>query len=192
MQTLIRPRPGLEMSPEEYERFALGDMGRGWELVDGRLREKPPTSIGHDYRSFDLAVFLTNHLPRDRYRVHHDSAKLERADRSYFIPDVAVTSPSGEIRLQTDPHDLNLHTDPALLVVEVWSPSTGDYDLETKIRAYQERGDLEIWRLHPFDRYLIAWRRQPDGSYTEETFHGGTLTPIALPEVTVTLDDYFV
>src|SRR5262245_11040104 len=128
------------MSPEEYEHLALGEAGRGWELVNGRLREKPSMSIAHEFMSYDLAVFLTNHLPRDRYRVHHDSAKLKRADRSYYIPDVAVTSPSGADLLRADPHALNLHVDPVLLVVEVRSPSTGDYDLETKIRAYQDRG----------------------------------------------------
>ena len=40
--------------------------------------------------------------------------------------------------------------DPLPLVAEVWSPSTGDYDIDTTAPVYQRRGDLEIWRIHPF------------------------------------------
>jgi len=77
------------------------------------------------------------------------------------------------------------------LVVEIWSPSTGDYDVETKLREYQRRGDLEIWRIHPYERTLIAWRRQADGSYTESAFSQGMVKPVALPNVTIDLDSLF-
>jgi Uma2 family endonuclease len=35
------------------------------------------------------------------------------------------------------------------LVVEVWSASTGDDDIEAKIPVCQARGDQEIWRIPP-------------------------------------------
>ena len=65
---------------------------------------------------------------------------------------------------------LEVYDQPLPLVVEVWSRSTGDYDVEEKLAVYQQRGDLEIWRIHPYERTLTAWRRLPDGSY-EETIH---------------------
>jgi Uma2 family endonuclease len=76
-------------------------------------------------------------------------------------------------------------------VVEVWSPSTGGYDIDAKIPEYRRRGDLEIWRLHPFEKTLAAWRRQPDGSYTELILQGGTVQAVALPNVTIDLDALF-
>jgi Uma2 family endonuclease len=77
-------------------------------------------------------------------------------------------------------------------VVEVWSPTTGNYDLETKLGEYQRRGDREIWLIHPYDRTLTTWRRQPDGSYAESHHdHGGTVQPTALPGVTIDLDALF-
>jgi len=93
--------------------------------------------------------------------------------------------------LRDRPDVLEAYEAPLPLVVEVWSPSTGNYDIEEKLREYQRRGDLEIWRIHPFERTLIAWRRQPDGSYTESHYAGGTIQPIALPNVTVDLNALF-
>jgi Uma2 family endonuclease len=50
-------------------------------------------------------------------------------------------------RLRGD--ELELYVEPLPLVVEVWSPSTGQYDVDEKLPEYQRRGDLEIWRFHP-------------------------------------------
>jgi Uma2 family endonuclease len=73
----------------------------------------------------------------------------------------------------------------------VWSPSTGDYDVDTKIPVYQRRGDLEIWRIHPYERTVTRWVRQADGSY-EETNHDGGIIPLsALSAVTIDLDALF-
>jgi Uma2 family endonuclease len=74
------------------------------------------------------------------------------------------------------------------LVVEVWSPSTGHYDVATKLKGYRERGDTEIWFIHPYERTLTAWRRQPDGSYVEETHRGGVVAVASLPGVVIDLD----
>ena len=76
-------------------------------------------------------------------------------------------------------------------MVEVWSPSTGDYDVDAKLPVYQQRGDLEIWRIHSYERTLTARRRQPDGSYEETIHRGGIVTPVALPGVTIDLETLF-
>ncbi len=73
----------------------------------------------------------------------------------------------------------------------MWSPSTGSFDVEVKLREYQRRGDFEIWRVHPFERTLTAWRRQPDGSYLESLHRGGTIDPVGLSGVRIDLDALF-
>jgi Uma2 family endonuclease len=80
------------------------------------------------------------------------------------MPDLMVvpTAYSEEIR---DRPVLAIFSDPLPLVVEIWSPSTGDYDVDAKVPVYQQRGDQEIWRIHPYERTLTSWQRQPDGSY---------------------------
>ena len=88
-----------------------------------------------------------------------------------------------------DPHALDVFAEPLPLVVEIWSPSTGSYDLETKIRGYQKRCDREIWRIHPYDRSLTGWRRTPDGQYVAAAHQGGRVAAVALPNVVVDLDE---
>jgi Uma2 family endonuclease len=66
-----------------------------------------------------------------------------------------------------NPRLFNAFAEPLPLVVEIWSRSTVDYDMAAKLPIYRERDDLEIWFFHPYERTLAAWRKQPDGSYSE-------------------------
>ena len=87
-----------------------------------------------------------------------------------------------------DPQAFNAFAEPLPLVVEIWSRSTGDYDIATKLPGYRERGDAEIWFIHPYERTLTAWRRQPDGSYTEDLIRGGSISAVSLPGVVIDID----
>ena len=46
-------------------------------------------------------------------------------------------------------------------------------------------------RVHPYEHTLTAWRRQPDGSYTETLYTGRKVQPMALPNVTIDPDALF-
>ena len=188
----VKPHEGMALSAEQYEHLILGNPDETWELVDGRLREKPLMSMAHGDAGVELVVGLRTQLDRREFRVSFNHARLKRTDRSYFVPDVVVTRVADFTGDRSSPRAVDAHTAPALLVVEIWSPSTGDYDIEEKLPMYRARGDLEIWWLHPFGRTLSAWRRQPDGTYAETVHHGGTITPAELPHVTIDLDALFV
>lgn len=95
------------------------------------------------------------------------------------------------LRGRLAPGQLEVYEEPLPLVVEVWSPSTGEYDVDTKLREYQLRGDAAIWRLHPVEHTLTAWRRQPDGSYGEALYREGIIEPVALPGVRIELAALF-
>jgi hypothetical protein len=47
---------------------------------------------------------------------------------------------------------------------------------------------LEIRRIHPYERTLTSWQRQPDGSYQEAMHRGGSVMSSGLPGVTIDLD----
>ena len=175
------------ISNEAYERLALAESDRKWELANGALREKPPMTFEHNWLGQKLAFMLMAQLDWSVYQVRSDSGRIRRPNSTYFIPDVFVllTEYTRPFRHRDD--ILEVFDQPMPLVVEVWSPSTGNYDIKEKLAAYKHRGDLEIWSIQPYERRLTAWRRQPDGSYDEETFGEGSIEPVALPNVTIDL-----
>jgi Uma2 family endonuclease len=180
-----------KMSEETYRRFALGDPQGQWELHHGLLREKPGMSVEHGDVMMHLVELLLNQLDRNAFRVRAHHARLRRSADTYYVPDVAVI-PTGIMQaLRERPGSLDAYADPLPLVIEIWSPSTGGYDINEKLPDYQRRGDLEIWRIHPYERTLTAWRRRTDGAYTESVYRGGIVRPESLPGVVIDLDVLF-
>jgi Uma2 family endonuclease len=176
------------ISEQAYRELALNDPDALWELWDGVLVEKPLMSMKHDNVSFYLAFALANQLDRGAYRVNVNGGKTRHTPRNYFIPDVVVIPAALQLPFEDDPRAFNAFAEPLPLVVEVWSPSTGAYDVATKLRGYRERGDAEIWFIHPYERTLTAWRRQPDGTYREDLYRGGLISVVSLPGVTIDFD----
>lgn len=148
-------------------------------------------SFSHNNVITELSYFLRHQLAPDQFLVRIEGARLRRDDETVYIPDLVVVRYDQAAPLMGKPRPLEIYTDPVLLVVEVWSPSTGEIDLREKVPVYQQRGDLEIWHLHPFDRTLTAWRRQSDGSYAQTTYRSGAVEPATIPGVVIALDALF-
>jgi len=170
----------------EYRKLALDDGDETWELWDGVPVAKPAMSAKHNDAASLLGHLFWDQLDWDAYVVRVDAPRTRINPRNYFVPDVAVVPVIYAARLE--PLELEVYAEPLPLVVEVWSPSTGGYDQGAKLRAYMERGDEEIWLLHPYERTLRASRRQPDGSYAETLYTGGVVPVASLPGVAIDLD----
>ena len=149
--------------------------------VCGHLRSKPATTAEHNGVIEALNYALKRQLDRARYLVPTHTARLRISTCTYFVPDLFVLPRIFQRRLREHPGTFEVYDDPMPLVAEVWSPSTGDYDVEEKLREYQRRGDIEIWRIRPYEQSLTTWRLQPNGSYVEAVYRGGSVEPIALP-----------
>lgn len=176
---------------DDFEQYVLQHPDRKWELYDGSVREKPQVASEHNDAMVYLGSDLARQLDRRVYRVRINSSHIQRNSDSFFIPDVCVLS-SDEFRKRLGhPDRLEMYDMPLFLVVELWSKSTGPYDVNTKIPEYKSRGDLEIWRLHPYERTLTAWRRNQAGTYDEAHYSGGLVTVASLPNVVVDLDALF-
>jgi len=181
----------MVVTARTFEDFALADPDRNWELHRGRLREKPGMSAKHNWTMFELGYQLRRQLDQRQFQVRVNAAHLHRPAATYYIPDVVVLPTALVQPFWEEQNLLEVYREPLPLVVEVWSPSTGDYDVDEKLPEYMARGDAEIWRLHPFARALKAWRRQPDGTYTLTEYTGGIVYPVALPSVAIDLDALF-
>jgi len=178
------------MSVEDYERFVLSGAEGAWELHDGLLREKPGMGWEHGVIPVLLGHLLLLQLDRTQFQVVTE-LRVRRPRATVFLPDLMVIPTSLGRAFRGRPGTLAIFADPLPLIVEAWSPSTGDYDTDAKLPVYQQRGDLEIWRIHPYERTLTAWVRQPDGSYQETLYREGSVSPAALPRVTIDLDALF-
>jgi Uma2 family endonuclease len=181
----------MPVSEATCERVALEDPGGGWELVCGRLRSKPAMTTEHNDVIDALDHEFQRQLDRTEYLIRSNTGRLRISTGTYYVPDLFVLPRTLQRRLRQRPGTFEVYDEPMPQVVEVWSPSTGDYDVEEKLREYQRRGDIEIWRIHPYERTLTAWRRQPDGAYAETAYLGGSVEPVALPGVTIELERLF-
>ena len=132
---------------------------------------------------------IQRQLPFSEFQVGQEGGRVALPSGSHYVPDLVVI-PHQLAQLQLRDRGLETFSKPLPLVVEIWSKSTGAYDVEEKLVEYQRRGDLEIWRIHPYEFTLTSWVRQEDGSYLERVLTSGSITCAALP-VTISLDDLF-
>ena len=179
----------MPVSEATYQQVALEDPESKWELHCGQLRRKPSMTMPHNTLQDELVFVLKLALPRDRFEVR-SAARARRNEQHSYVPDAMVIPIEAWRRYRRSP-DLESYSEPLPLVVEIWSRSTGDYDVDEKLPEYQRRGDLEIWRLHPYERTLTAWRRAPDGTYAEHRWTAGTVELHAIAGVSIDLDALF-
>jgi Uma2 family endonuclease len=177
---------------ESFERLALEDPDGRWELHHGCLRQKPTDmAVEHSQIQYRLFAALVGQLDPAEFEVRRGAGRTRRATESYYIPDLMVLPAAYVARLKQQPGTLEVYEDPLPFVVEVWSKSTRRYDVDSKLPEYQRRGDLEIWRIHPYDRTVTVWQRQDGGGYSESLLRHGSVSLFAVPGVTIDIDRLF-
>ena len=181
----------MAVSEQDYIGLALAEPDVKWELFHGVLRVRPQTPWEHVRTAARLCYDLQRQLSRDRYLTIAHARRLRRDERHFFIPDVMVVPVALARELFPEPGMLASFPVPLPFVAEVWSPSTGEYDVTDKLPEYRRRGDREIWFLHPYARTVTAWVRAPNGEYRESRYDGGIVTLSALPGVAIDLDALF-
>jgi Uma2 family endonuclease len=182
----------MPISEETYKRVALEDPEGRWELECGRLRRRPEMTTEHGQIDRNLIRQFVIQLDPYAYTVG-DNVRLrispDLSPRLYVVPDLCVVPMAMVRRLLERPGTFEVYDDPVPFVAEVWSPSTGGYDVDSKLPEYRRRRDREIWRIHPYERTVTVWRLQPDGSYTEAVYRDGSIAIASLPGVTIKLDE---
>ena len=181
----------MPVSDETFKQVVREDPDHRWELRCGRLVQKPAMTFDHNRVTTRLAWQLMNQVDLDRFDVRPNMGHVYHEPMRYYVPDVYVLPLALAEGLCGRVDELEAYREPLPLVVEVWPPSTGDYEVETKLPEYRRRGDLEVWRIHPHERTLTAWVRRPDGAYAETVYQGGTVRPAALPGVAIDLSTLF-
>ena len=180
----------MPVSEATYRQLAVEDRESAWELVCGKLRQKPGMTLRHNSAGRVLAHVLQQQLPIDQFQVGYNSARLRLADGSHYIPDIVVIPVSAQLPHE-DETGVEAYPEPMPLVVEVWSPSTGNYDAREKLEGYRRRGDAEVWLVDARERTVTAWKRGAEGSYSSRTYRREHLPVSSLPGVIVDMDAVF-
>lgn len=178
------------LTEQDFEAFLLSGIDGLWELHDGVLIEKPAMTLAHMDVISRLCFHLQRQLDVEQFSVYSEG-RVRHPEASVFLPDVMVVLDAYRAKFLEQPDMLAVFARPLPLVVEVWCRSTVHYDVAAKLPIYQQRGDAEIWLIHPYERTLTAWRRQPDSGYVSQMYDSGTIRPVTLPEVTIELASLF-
>jgi Uma2 family endonuclease len=93
--------------------------------------------------------------------------------------------------LRNQPDRLAIFDRTSPFVAEVWSVSTGGYDVKAKLPVYMQRGDAEIWLIHPYEKTVTCWPRRPDGTYHASEHGAGVIELAALSGVVINVAELF-
>lgn len=135
-------------SLEEYRELEAKAEGRN-EYRDGEIVFIPGGSFNHSRISGNIFAFFKFVLRDTQFEPINSDLRLWIPDyRKGLYPDVMVFD--GEPRLNDDRSDEVLNP---ILIVEVLSPSTADYDRESKFRMYRS--------IPSFREYLLVEQDEP-------------------------------
>ncbi len=155
---------------------AMPDDGNRYELVDGLIVVTPSPSPAHQRVSAEL-FFRLRLACSSTLRVLTAPLDVVLADDTVLQPDILVADPA----TFTERHVLGA----PLLAVEILSPSTRRYDLDTKKSAFERAGCPAYWVIDPSGPSITAWKlhevsyRQAQHITGEATFTTQTPFPVA-------------
>ena len=156
--TTVEPWPaaGELFTVDDLDR--MPDDGRRYELVDGVLIVSPAPQVPHQLVLAELIVLLHGACPPGLFVVPGPGVRM--SVDTELIPDLVVIRQDqlAETRVTRSP----------LLAVEIQSPSTALFDLNTKKAVYERFSVESYWIVVPHvDRpELIAFELR-DGRYQE-------------------------
>ena len=149
---------GLKTTLDYSDYVHIPNDGKRYEIFEGDLHVTPAPSPLHQRVSKRLQRMLETYF--------EDSGKGEVFDApiDVILTDHDVVQP--DIVLVTNPEQVSKRgiEGPPLLLVEVLSPSTKDYDRTSKARRYATLGVCHYWILDP-DMQQVECYRLANDSY---------------------------
>lgn len=145
----IDPDAFLEWEQRQAERY---------ELVAGEVRMMVGGTMGHNTVADNIHVALANKLRGSPCRAWRADTRVRTADDGFVYPDVVVSC--------TPRRPDELFIDDPVLVVEVLSPSTAQYDQSEKRWVYQAIPTLrQLLFVSPREAKVELVTRQADDSW---------------------------
>jgi Uma2 family endonuclease len=140
-----RPQP---ISPEEYLRLEKAADTKS-EYIDGQIYAMAGASMEHNRLSTDTIVVLTLLLRPHGCGVYGSDLRIRvEGRRGIFYPDLSVVCGDESVDLDDCLHN-------PVMLIEVLSHSTENYDRVKKWLLYQQISSLKIYMLISQDKLLI-------------------------------------
>lgn len=167
-------------TPEEY--FALEERSAvRHEYFEGEVFAMAGASKSHNLIKGNLIAGLRLNVRQRGYRLFDENVRLEVREKIYYTyPDIVVSC---------DPTD---HRDPYLvrhpvLIVEVLSPSTAEYDRTTKFENYQKMPSLRHYLLISQVAWTVEWFRRDEAGQWIYTLLTGPAATLEIPDMGLAL-----
>jgi len=141
-----------------YDVAQLWEPDRRLELIDGVLTVMSSPSPAHQWVQRKLLKLLFAAEPAHLATL---AAPFDILSEDTAVqPDILVVPADYD-----GPADAPMEASP-LLVIEILSPSTALYDLNTKFKRYERAGIPSYWVVDPLGGRLIVWELR-EGAYVE-------------------------
>lgn len=151
------------------------------ELLKGEIVEMSPEGEPHAYSSSEAGEYLAQLL--GTRAMIRQSKPISLPNDSEPEPDIAIVQRLGREYLEHHPYPENI-----FWLIE-YSDSSLEKDLQTKSKIYAEVRIPEYWVVNLKRRQLVVFRDPQDGEYASKaTLNGGTVYPLAFPDLAVSVD----
>ncbi|RYY21455.1 MAG: Uma2 family endonuclease [Cytophagaceae bacterium] len=167
-------------TPEEY--FALEARSElRHEYFEGEVFAMAGGSKSHNVLAQNASASLRAALRGRGCQVFVKNVRLEAKEKSYYTyPDVVVSCDPA------DRHDPYVVRQP-VLIVEVLSPSTAEYDRTTKFEHYQKMPSLRHYLLVSQAAWVVEWFRRDELGQWIYTLLSGPDSTLEIPDMGLVL-----
>jgi Uma2 family endonuclease len=167
-------------TPEEY--FALEERSEVChEYLEGEVFAMAGGSKSHNLLVQSAATSLRLSLRGRGCQVFAENVRLEVKENKYYTyPDVVV---SCDLIDRQDPYFVRQ----PVLLVEVLSPSTAEYDHTTKFENYQKIAGLQHYLLVSQAAWIVEWFRRDEAGQWIYTLLTGPDATLEIPDLGLVL-----
>jgi len=174
----VAAAPAL-LTPAEYLAWEATQFERH-EFYEGEIIATPGVSLAHNSLTLNLAFFLRAATRGQGCRVYATDVKLGAADESHYTyPDVMISCDPGD----RGPYIVRQ----PVLLAEVLSPATEEFDRTEKFIRYQQLPSLRHYLLVSQISWAVEWLRRDEAGQWIYTLVRGANATLTIPELTLTL-----
>ena len=131
------------------------------ELINGGLYEMSGESIFHNNIAGNIYILMRMLLKRSTWKVFIENVKVRTPDKNYFYPDIIVCENNPE----------KYYSEKPILIVEVLSDTTRQYDLSDKFIQYRKIETLRYYLcVEPEQQVVIFFFKNENGEWFSETY----------------------